>query len=400
MRILIVTQYYNPENFIINDIVQNLKNDGYNIEILTAIPNYPNGTFFPGYNLFNKNKEIINDILIHRSRIIPRFNGNKIFLILNYISFVFFGVLKLLFIKGKFDKIFVFAPSPITVGIVGVFAAKKFNAKSYLWVQDLWPESVAVGGNINNKYILNLIDLITKIIYRHTDNIIVQSEGFIDYIINQGVKKDKIKYLPNYAVDIYSSNKNIENDHPDLFNDFTITFAGNIGKSQNLEILIHAAKQLKLKSEELKFLIIGSGRNMDSLIKKVNENELSSYFIFLGRKRPELIPSYFYKSSALFISLKKANIFSLTIPSKLQSYMAFGKPIIGSIDGITSDIITNSNSGLVSDPNDVNELVKNIIKIKGFSAHQLDRLGKNASRYYEKNFSKKVVMGKLLKILD
>ena len=253
MRILIVTQYYNPENFIINDIVQNLKNDGYNIEILTAIPNYPNGTFFPGYNLFNKNKEIINDILIHRSRIIPRFNGNKIFLILNYISFVFFGVLKLFFIKGKFDKIFVFAPSPITVGIVGIFAAKKFNAKSYLWVQDLWPESVAVGGNINNKYILNLIDLITKIIYRHTDKIIVQSEGFIDYIINQGVKKDKIKYLPNYAVDIYSSNKNIENDHPDLFNDFTITFAGNIGKSQNLEILIHAAKQLKLKSEELKF---------------------------------------------------------------------------------------------------------------------------------------------------
>ena len=104
MRILIVTQYYNPENFIINDIVQNLKNDGYNIEILTAIPNYPNGTFFPGYNLFNKNKEIINDILIHRSRIIPRFNGNKIFLILNYISFVFFGVLKLLFAKENLIK--------------------------------------------------------------------------------------------------------------------------------------------------------------------------------------------------------------------------------------------------------------------------------------------------------
>lgn len=399
MKILIVTQYYNPENFIINDIAQNLKDKGHDIEILTAIPNYPNGTFFPGYNLFNKNKEIINDILIHRSRIIPRFSGNKLFLSLNYISFVFFGILKLIFIKGKFDKIFVFAPSPITVGIVGIFASKKFNAQSFLWVQDLWPESVAVGGNINNKYILNLLDFITKIIYRYTDYILVQSEGFIDYILNQGVKKDKIKYVPNYAVDVYSA-KNYNNNNSDLFNNFTITFAGNIGKSQNLEILIKAAIQLKLKSEQLKFLIIGSGRNKDHLLKKVKENKVSSYFIFLGRKRPELIPSYFNMSSALFISLKKSTIFSLTIPSKLQSYMAFGKPIIGSIDGITNDIISNSNSGLVSGSHDVEGLVNNIIKMKGLSANELDKLGKNASKYYLNNFSKKVVMDKLLNILD
>jgi glycosyltransferase involved in cell wall biosynthesis len=400
LKILIITQYYYPENFIINDIVKNFKHEGYDVEVLTAIPNYPSGNFFSGYNLFNKHKEIINDVVIHRSRILPRFNGNKISLIFNYISFVFFGILKLFFIKGQFDKIFIYAPSPITVGLVGIFASKKFNAKSFLWVQDLWPESVSAGGNINNKFILHLLDIMTKMIYKHTDYILVQSESFVDYIINQGVKKEKIKYLPNYAVDIYSDKKQTENDPLGLFSDFTITFAGNIGKSQNLEILIEAAKQLKLKSEQLKFLIIGSGRNMDNLLNKVSENELSDYFIFLGRKNPELMPSYFYKSNALFISLKKSLIFSLTIPSKLQSYMAFGKPIIGSIDGITNELIIKSNSGLVSSSEDVNGLVKNIIIMKNFSANELNEFGDNASKFYKNNFSKKVVMSKLFEILE
>tara|TARA_E500000178_G_scaffold355513_1_gene428412 strand:- start:4210 stop:5412 length:1203 start_codon:yes stop_codon:yes gene_type:complete len=399
LKILIITQYYYPENFIINDIVKNFKHEGHDVEVLTAIPNYPSGNFFSGYNIFNKHKEIINDVVIHRSRILPRFNGNKISLIFNYISFVFFGTLKLFFIKGKFDKILIYAPSPITVGLVGVFASKKFNAKSFLWVQDLWPESVSAGGNINNKFILNLLNIMTKMIYKYTDYILVQSESFIEYIINQGVKKEKIKYLPNYAVDIYSDKKNIVNDDPKIFSYFTITFAGNVGKSQNLEILIDAAKQLKLKSEKLKFLIIGSGRNMDSLNKKVYENGLSDYFIFLGRKDPELMPSYFHKSNALFISLKKSLIFSLTIPSKLQSYMAFGKPIIGSIDGITNDLIIKSKSGLVSSSEDLNGLVDNIITLKNLSLDELNELGNNASRFYENNFSKNVVMSKLFEIL-
>lgn len=400
MKLLIVTQYYYPENFIINDLVKSLKKRGYEIEVLTAIPNYPLGKFYQGYNFFNKNSELLDDIKIHRSRIIPRFNGGKIGLIFNYISFVIFGSLKLLSINGKFDRVFIFAPSPVTVGIIGIIAAKKFQVKSYLWVQDLWPESVAIGGNIRNKLILNLINLLTKLIYKYIDVILVQSEYFIEYIYAQGVPKNKICYLPNYASDIYTSRKIEYIKDSKEFNEFTITFAGNIGESQNLEILVKAANLLKIKDEKLKFIIIGSGRKRKALINKIKKENLLSYFVFIDRKSPEIMPSYFALSDVLFISLKKADIFSLTIPSKLQSYLAFGKPILGSIDGITNKIIKKSKCGYVSNADDLEGLVQNIITLRNIDKKQLEIMGTNALKFYKLNFSKRVVIDRLIESMS
>ena len=396
MKILIISQYYYPENFIINDFVKSLKNKGNYIEVLTGLPNYPGGKFYNGYNLFNKNKEIVDDIIIHRSRLFPRFNAGKFSISLNYISFVIFGTLKLFSIKGDFEKIFVFAPSPITVGIVGIFAAKKFNAKCFIWVQDLWPESVKVAGNVKNKLILQALNILTKKIYKYYDLIFVQSEGFVNYIVNQNINKKNIKYLPNFANDFYlnKKNKNINYDR------FSITFAGNIGKAQNLEILIEAAKVLKKRSEKIIFIIIGSGRNFNSLIKKIKKNDVMDYFNLLGRKAPELMPNYFSSSDVMLISLKKSTIFSLTVPSKLQSYMAYGVPILGSIDGISKKIINESNSGLASSAEDVNGLISNIIKMKKLNPIELNKMAINSKRYYEKHFSKEVVINRAIDFMN
>ena len=396
MKILIISQYYYPENFIINDFVKSLKNKGNYIEVLTGLPNYPGGKFYNGYNLFNKNKEIVDDIIIHRSRLFPRFNAGKFSISLNYISFVIFGTLKLFSIKGDFEKIFVFAPSPITVGIVGIFAAKKFNAKCFIWVQDLWPESVKVAGNINNRFILEIINKLTKKIYKYYDLIFVQSEAFINYIVNQNINKKKIKYLPNFADDFYLIKKK-----PNInYDKFSITFAGNIGKAQNLEILIEVAKILKKKSEKIIFIIIGSGRNSKFLVQKINQNNVTEYFDFLGRKSPETMPNYFSSSDVMLISLKKSNIFSLTIPSKLQSYMAYGVPILGSIDGISNQIINESNSGFASAAEDVDGLVENILKMKNLSNFQLNKMAINSKKYYVNHFSKEIVINSVIEFMN
>ena len=396
MKILIISQYYYPENFIINDFVKSLKIKGNYVEVLTGIPNYPDGRFYKGYNLLNKNKEVIDNTIIHRSRLFPRLNANKFSISLNYLSFVIFGILKLLFIRGDFDKIFVFAPSPITVGIVGAFAAKKFKAKAFIWVQDLWPESVKVAGNVNNKFILETFNKLTKKIYKYYNLIFVQSEGFVSYIVNQNIDSRKIKYLPNFANDFYLTKKN----KIIKYHKFSVTFAGNIGKSQNLEILVEAAKILKKRSEEIIFIIIGSGRNLNSLVKKIKQNDVMEYFNFLGRKEPELMPSYFSSSDVMLISLKKSSIFSLTIPSKLQSYMAYGVPILGSIDGISNKIINESNSGLASSAEDVKGLVSNIIKMKKLKNSELNKMAVNSKRYYEKHFSKEVVINRAIEFMN
>ena len=400
MKILVVTQYYYPESFIINDLVKSMVKKDIYVEVLTAIPNYPDGTFFKGYNFFNKKKEYINNITIHRARIFPRLKGNKLQLSLNYLSFVFFATLRLISIKGNFDKVLIYAPSPITVGLVGIFAAKKFKAKSYIWVQDLWPESVKDAGNIENTIILKLLNVLTKSIYSYIDLIFIQSQGFRDYIINQGVSDEKIRYVPNYAEELYKKVNESYQIKKKFNNFFSVTFAGNIGEAQNLDILVESAKILKSKSINVKFVIIGSGRKKDSLCEKVKNNKLDQYFVFLGRKSPSEMPKFFSSSEVLLITLKKSKIFSLTIPSKLQSYMACSKPILGSVDGITNRIIKESKSGFVSNSEDVNGLVANIIKFESLSKEVLKKMGENSKSYYNQNFSKKTVVSRIIKLMS
>ena len=390
MKILIVSQYYFPEKFIINDLSLSLVKEGHHVEVLTALPNYPKGQFFKGYNLFSNKKEYINNILIHRARIFPRLNADKISLSINYISFVVFASIKLLFLNGKFDRIFIFAPSPITVGLVGILASYKFKAKSYIWVQDLWPESVKAAAGINNSIILSFINKITTLIYKFSDTIFIQSEAFKNYIIDQGVNEKKIIYLPNYAEDFY---KPIENNHEDLF---TITFAGNIGKAQNLNILIEAAKSLKSKSIIIKFIIIGEGSSYNNFKYHIKLNKLDNYFELLGYQSPKKMPEYFSKTNVLFLSLIKSKIFSYTIPSKLQTYMACKKPILASIDGVANEIITKSKCGFASGSNDVKALVNNIIKLKNSDKSDLLKMGNNSLEYYNKNFSKELVLKTLI----
>ena len=398
MKILIISQYFYPENLRINDLVFSLKKRGHQIEVLTGKPNYPKGEYFDGYSWEGPKDEEIEGIKVHRANLILRKKGGGLRLFLNYFSFVFFGVFKILKLKGNFEKVLIYAPSPITVGIIGIVAAKKFNCKSYLWIHDLWPESVRVAGGIKSSFILGLVNQMTKLIYRFTDLLLVQSPEFKNYILNQGVAHSKIVYYPYYAEDFY---KVVEKDKSYLSQfpkGSNLLFAGNIGMAQSFDTVVNAFE--KLKEHDINLVVLGDGRDKSRIQDQIQEKGLTNKFHFLGSFPPEQMPYYFTCADGLLITLKKADIFSYTIPGKLQSYLACGKPIIGALDGIGNKIISESNSGFASEAENHELLANNILKLYKLSKAKKEKLSNNAMTYFDKNFNKKHLLERLEEILN
>ena len=400
MRILVISQYFFPEHFRINDLCYGLKEKGHNVTVLTGKPNYPNGRFYEGYGFFKKKFEVINGINIYRSNLIPRGEGSGFRLFVNYLSFVFFGLFRLFFIKKKFDKIFVYAPSPITVGYLGAFASFLFRAKPYLWVHDLWPESVKDAGGIKNEIVLSLVNLMTKSIYYFYQTILVQSPSFKKYLMAQGVNEKKIIYYPYYAESFY----NIVDQKPDLEEIFSkklnLVFAGNIGVAQSFDTIIKSVKVASGMLDDFQFIILGEGRDKKRVLHKIESMSLTNNFKFLGSFPPEEMPNFFASADALVVSLKKSKIFSMTIPGKLQSYLASGKPIIASLDGIGAEIIKESSSGYVTPSEDHHGLAKSIISFDKLSLEQRIKLGANARKYFEKEFERDKLLDKLIDIFN
>jgi glycosyltransferase involved in cell wall biosynthesis len=399
MRILVITQYFWPENFRINDVCKGLKERGHEVVVLTGKPNYPQGKYFKGYSWFTKNIEIWDGITIYRSNLILRGKGKGIRLVLNYFSFSFFSTLNLFFLKHKFDKILIFAPSPILVGLPGIVASKLFNAKSFLWVHDLWPESIKVAGGIQNKFIIKLFDRITRYIYSNINIILIQSNGFLPYLKNQGVNKNKIIYYPFYAETFYK----IQDAKLEFINKlpigFKLMFAGNLGEGQSFPTLLMAAKYLKEKGLQIHWIIFGDGRMKNLIMDEIKKYNLVENFILMGSFPPEEMPNYFSCADALVVSLKKSYIFSITIPGKLQSYLACGKPIIGSLDGVGAEIIDNARAGFTGKAESVDDLVVAVERLYKTPIELRKNMGENARHYFENEFEREMLLSKLDLIL-
>lgn len=400
MRILIISQYFYPENFRINDLCFGLHENGHKITVLTGKPNYPNGKFYEGYNFFKNRFEKINGIDVYRANLFPRGSGSGFKLFINYMSFVIFGFFKLFFIKRKFDKIFVYAPSPITVGYLGIFASFIFRAKPFLWVHDLWPESVKDAGGINNKFILGLVDLMTRSIYYFYDSILVQSPDFKKYLLAQGVNEKKIIYYPYYAESFYNvvtPKNNIKQMFPDGLN---ILFAGNIGVAQSFDTIIESARIIRNKIKMFNFIVLGEGRDKKRVLKKITKYSLEKNFKFWGSYPPDQMSDFFASADALLVSLKDTDIFSMTIPGKLQSYLACGKPIIASLNGIGAKIVIDASCGFVSNSEDAEALANSIYEFNRLTVEDRSKLGDNARKYYEKEFERKALLKRLIDIFE
>tara|TARA_B100001059_G_scaffold219955_1_gene241484 strand:- start:7711 stop:8907 length:1197 start_codon:yes stop_codon:yes gene_type:complete len=397
MKILIVSQYFWPEEFRVNDLAIELVKRGHEVSVITGIPNYPKGKFYQGYN-FNYKIEYYKGIKLYRVPILPR-GSNSFSLLLNYLSFLISGSVFAFFHRAEYDKIFAVNFSPITSVIPGIIYSKKKSTKMYLWVQDLWPESVFAASEIRSKILHNFLTKIVKLIYKNSHKILVQSEGFIDSIIQKGISRDKILNLPNWAEDLYFESSS-KSKYQDLIpKGFVVMFAGNIGDAQDFNSILQAAKLSKTE-ESIKWVIIGDGRKLSWLKKQIVDLELENKITLLGRYPVEEMPNFFIHADLMLVSLKRKEIFSLTVPSKIQSYMAFGKPIVGMLDGIGAKIIKDSNCGYYGGAGDFKMLHQNVINAYSEGASKLIKKGSNGKDYYDRHFSKKKVIDTLINIFN
>ncbi|WP_178140757.1 glycosyltransferase family 4 protein [Clostridium amylolyticum] len=395
-HILVITQYFYPEQFRINDICTEWVKRGYKVTVVTGIPNYPQGKYYDGYGLFKKRKEIYNGMDIIRIPLIPRGN-NGIMLALNYLSFVVSGFLWKALTKIKADYVFIFEVSPMTQALPGVWYAKKRKIPCYLYVTDLWPENVEIVAGITNKRILNSIGVMVDYIYKRCDRIFTSSESFIQAIIDRGTKREKLEFWPQYAEDYYKpvdrNNTNIpEIPQDDMFN---IIFAGNIGFAQGLDVLPEAAKILKETNTKVRFNIVGDGRFKETLKSNVEESQVTDYFNFIDKQPATRIPEFMAVSDATLISLSKSKVFSITLPAKTQSCLACGVPVIVSADGEIQDVINKADAGVCSDAGDAKGLADNIKKLVSMSVEKHKDMAQNAVEYYQKNFDKETLLNRM-----
>lgn len=401
MNILIVTPHFHPENFRINDFAFEYMKRGHQIIVLTAVPDYPIGKFFDGYGIFKKSREYYNGIKIYRAPTIPRGNGSNFRLSLNYVSFVIGAIITSLFLlKNKLDIIFVFEPSPVTIGLPAIFIKKIKRIPICFWVLDLWPESVISAGNLKSNLIPRLLTPIVKYIYKHCDKILVSSKGFIKSIISKGVDTRKVEFFPQWAEPFFRpveyKSELLPNKVPE--NCFKIMFAGNIGEAQDFPAILEAAKLLK-SNTNIHWIIIGDGRRSAWVKDKILEYGIQNCFHMLGQHTIERMPHYYALADAMLFSLKDEYIFSITIPAKVQSYLACGKPIIAMVNGEAAKIINDNNAGYTCEAGDYNSLVNNIIKMSQLKINQLQELTKNSLECYNSNFDRNILLNRCENIL-
>lgn len=398
-HILVVSQYFYPESFRINDIVQEWVKRGYKVTVLTGIPNYPGGKFYEGYGYRHRRKEIWNNINIIRIPLIAR-GKNVIGMIANYLSFVVSGYFWVKINNIQADLVFTYEVSPMTQGLIGVWYAKKHHIPHYIYITDLWPENVEYITGIHNKALITPVQKMTDYIYHNSEKILTSSEGFIEPIRKRKVEQSKTEFWPQYAEDFYAP---VERDnHTCIPQDgiFNMVFAGNIGQSQGLGILADAAQQLKQEQLRVRFNIIGDGRYLPQLQERIKAAEVSDYFNFIPRKPAQDIPRYLAFADALLIILSKSRVFAITIPSKTQSCMACGRPILVSADGEVQNIIKSADAGLCSDAEDARALTENIKTMMKMEKKKREQYGKNGLIYSKKYFNKEHLLNRLDEILQ
>jgi glycosyltransferase involved in cell wall biosynthesis len=385
LRVLIVSQYYWPENFRINDVAKTLVEKGIEVEVLTGKPNYPVGKVFDGYSGWGCQNEVHDGIRINRIPLIPRSNGG-LRLALNYLCFILSGLLfsPWLLRSKKFDVIFVLGLSPILQAIPAIFLGWLKGYPVVLWVQDLWPESLLATGYVKNKYILKVVERVVRFIYRHVDLLLVQSEAFIEPVsaLTFGTP---VKYYPNSVDASFSAPTTVATpDVPGLGQAFSVMFAGNIGTAQAVEVILEAATLLKDHSD-IEFVVLGDGSRRAWMLQEVKNRNLSNLHM-PGRFPVETMPGFMRRASVLLVTLADQEIFAATVPNKIQAYMAVGRPIIACLRGEGSRLVVEAKAGLAVPAEDAVGLADAVLKLHGMSVLERELIGLQGQAYFRTHF--------------
>ncbi|WP_071870994.1 glycosyltransferase family 4 protein [Atopomonas hussainii] len=402
MRILVLSQYFWPETFIINDIVRTLDEQGHEVVVATGKPNYPDGKIFDGYRAMGIQRErFLERVEVLRVPLWPRGHGGAKNLIFNYLSFVFSGLLCLPWmLRGReFDAILVFAPSPITQAVPAILLKWLKKARLSLWVQDLWPESLSATGFVRNKYALKMVGWLVRAIYGLSDNLLVQSRAFVDPVSRYASRR-KIHYYPN-SMDVRAarSEASIPSELAELMEKhFCVVFAGNLGTAQALETLVQAAVCLR-DDPQIRLVLVGSGSRLSWLQAQKQAHGLDN-LILPGRFPMEAMPQIFQRASALLVSLNDEEVFAQTVPSKIQAYLAAGQPIIACLNGEGARVVSEAGAGVTSPAQQVLPLVANIRSLHALSETERSAMGEAGKVYFNANFEMSTQVARLVELLQ
>lgn len=394
MKILVVCQHYWPEPYYLSDVCEELVRRGHAVHVVTDVPNYPMGYIYDDYKNGKNREQLHNGVKISRTFTIGRRKGDW-FRLFNYYSYSISSTLYVNKLPGDYDVVFTNQTSPVMMTEAASSYSRKWGKKCVMYCMDLWPASLVAGGMKTWNPIYKFFGKVSNRLYNRADQILITSQMFREYLEkNHKIPSEKIVYFPQYAASQFENLPQIEGKETIDF-----VFAGNVGKAQSLETLLNAVKILDMPEYEgksLKWHIVGDGSRLENLKKQAACLGLSNV-IFHGRKPSEEMPEYYAMADAMLVLLTADPYISRTLPGKVQTYMAAGKPVLAAADGETPRVLENAECGYASkaeDPQQFAEIVKKFLENK-----ERARLGINAKNYYKNNFAREQFMQRLENIL-
>ena len=393
MRFLIVSQYFWPENFRINDLASELVSRGHEVTVLTGLPNYPIGQIFEEYSADSRKFSNYKEVRIFRVPLLPRGKGG-LRLLLNYLSFSICAcVLGPWKLRGqKFDVVLTCQLSPVTVGLPGALLAWLKNAPMVMWVLDLWPDTLQAIGVVKSTRLLSYVGSLVGFIYRRCDLILAQSRSFIPKIQSLAGPCIPVVYFPSWAEETFQTGGvKPAAEVPVKDGIFNVMFAGNVGEAQDFECILSAATLLKGHSN-IRWIIVGDGRMSAWVQAEIELRGLAECVLLLGRHGVERMPEFFLQADAMLVTLADREIFSMTIPGKLQSYLAAGMPILAALNGEGADVVRSANAGFTCPAGNAEGLAEIVLKMAKLPLSERQVMGKNGLEYSKREFDRRMVV--------
>lgn len=396
LQILIVSQYFWPEDIRLNELALGLVERGHDVTVLTGLPNYPTGKIFPTHGWRGPWTETHEGVRVIRAPLVPRGRKSKIGLVLNYFSFALTASVLALFRTAKhYDAVFVYEISPVTVGFPGMVAAWKAKAPMFLWVLDLWPESLSASGMMNSPLADKVASWLARRVYAGSDVILATSQGFESSIRRVAGKQREVRWFPQWE-DLRKDTAPLdEAGLPVLPEGFKVVFTGNVGASQDFETVVGAANLLKDR-KDIQFVIVGDGHKLDWVREQAARWGLSETFHCLGRFPSTKMPAFYRQADALLISLRDEPAFAVTVPAKLQSYLAAGKPIVSCVSGEVKKIVSDSGAGIGVDAGSPEALASAIAELAAKTPAERAEMGRCGRAYMEKNYNMDALFDQLI----
>ena len=390
MKILVVSQYFYPETFRVNTLCRELVARGHDVTVLTAYPQYPQGKIYDGYGFDIPYEKEWHGVKIERVKTYPRGSG-PVGLLRNCVSYVLSANRWVKKCKDKFDAVYVFEVSPVTVGLPAVKYGKKFGTPVFFNLQDLWPENVHEVLGIRFAPLTYVINRIVDHIYAGSNKILCASNGFVDNLRARGVPEEKLVFWPQFCVDpdLADAKK------PDVYTSdtFNVVFTGNIGDAQGLDLLVEAARELKGKG--IRWYLVGDGRARSRLEKLVHEYGVQDDVVFVGRVSESEANRYVHFADCAYLSFQNNALFNMTLPAKLQTYLACGVPILAAAGGESAKVIREAECGIAVVP-ELEKLVDAIRKMQALPEAEKEAMSRSSRQYFEKHFTMEKLVDTLI----